>query len=67
MTPADALPADTIATRLSEAATLADLFLATADALGAPFHLIDGAGHLPCVERPEETAALITRFLEETA
>ena len=48
-------------------ATPPDLVRATADALGAPFHLIEGAGHLPCVERPEETAALITRFLEETA
>jgi 3-oxoadipate enol-lactonase len=31
----------------------------------ARFELIEGAGHLPCVEQPERMAELIHRFLEE--
>lgn len=39
---------------------------ATADLIpGAEFHVIAEAGHLPCVERPAEVAALITAFLEK--
>ena len=30
---------------------------------GAEFALIPGAGHLPALERPQETAALVARFL----
>lgn len=30
---------------------------------GARFEVVRGAGHLPCVDRPEETAALIGGFL----
>jgi 3-oxoadipate enol-lactonase len=30
---------------------------------GAQFELIQGAGHLPCVEKPAEYAAILTRFL----
>jgi 3-oxoadipate enol-lactonase len=33
---------------------------------GAQFHLIRGAGHLPCVEKPEEYAEVLTGFLRET-
>ena len=32
---------------------------------GARFELIEGAGHLPCVEDPDKVAGLITGFLEE--
>lgn len=31
---------------------------------GSSFELIRGAGHLPCVEKPEEFAALLTGFLK---
>lgn len=30
---------------------------------GSEFHLIRGAGHLPCVEKPEEYAEVLTAFL----
>lgn len=30
---------------------------------GAEYHLIRGAGHLPCVENPKEYASVLTRFL----
>ncbi|MBV1862827.1 MAG: 3-oxoadipate enol-lactonase [Rhodobacteraceae bacterium] len=32
---------------------------------GARFHLIRQAGHLPCVEKPDEFAAVVTEFLQE--
>lgn len=32
---------------------------------GARFELIEGAGHLSCVENPDRVAALITEFLKE--
>ncbi len=32
---------------------------------GSKFHLIRGAGHLPCVEKPEDYAAVLTGFLCE--
>lgn len=49
-----------------DGATPPDLVRETAETVkGASFHLIRGAGHLPCVEKPDETAALITRFMEE--
>ena len=32
---------------------------------GSQFHLIRGAGHLPCVEKPEEFAQVLTRFLTD--
>lgn len=50
-----------------DGATPPELVRATADLMGAPFHLIDGAGHLPCVENPARVAALIATFLKETA
>jgi len=33
---------------------------------GSQFHLIRGAGHLPCVEKPDEYAEVLTKFLKET-
>ncbi|XDA97204.1 3-oxoadipate enol-lactonase [Sulfitobacter sp. LCG007] len=32
---------------------------------GSRFHLIRGAGHLPCVEKPEEYARVLTDFLRD--
>jgi 3-oxoadipate enol-lactonase len=32
---------------------------------GSEFALIQGAGHLPCVEKPEEYAALLGRFIDK--
>lgn len=49
-----------------DGSTPPDLVRATADLCGAAFQVIDAAGHLPCVEKPAETAALITAFLKET-
>lgn len=34
---------------------------------GCRFEVVDGAGHLPCVENPAAYAALLTDFLKETA
>jgi len=31
------------------------------------FEIIDGAGHLPCVEQPAKTANLILRFMKDHA
>ena len=33
---------------------------------GSTFHIIHGAGHLPCVEQPREFAGLLTSFLGST-
>ncbi len=49
-----------------DGATPPELVRGTADLIrGAQFAVIDGAGHLPCIERPEVMAGLITSFLEE--
>lgn len=32
---------------------------------GSTFEVVEGAGHLPCIEKPQQTAALISRFLKE--
>lgn len=40
---------------------------ATAELCGAAFHIIEDAGHLPCVEQPEVVAKLINDFLEAIA
>lgn len=49
-----------------DGATPPDLVKETADLVpGSTFHLIRGAGHLPCVERPEEFAAALTGFIRE--
>ncbi len=45
-----------------------DLVAATARLIpGAQFHVIPGAGHLPCVETPEAWAAIVAPFLTEHA
>lgn len=49
-----------------DGSTPPDLVRATAQLCGASFHVIDGAGHLPCVERPAETAAVLQDFLSAT-
>ncbi len=50
-----------------DGATPPELVQATAMLCGAEFHVVDNAGHLPCVEQPARTGALISRFLEKTA
>lgn len=48
-------------------ATPPDLVRETVDLIpGAKFHLIRGAGHLPCLDRPEAFATALTDFLKET-
>lgn len=43
-----------------------DLVRGTADLIpGADFHVIPGAGHLPCVETPAAWAALLAPFLQD--
>ncbi len=49
-----------------DGATPPDLVRETADLVkGSRFHLIRGAGHLPCVEKPAEYAEILTTFLRE--
>ena len=51
----------------ADGATPPDLVRQTADLVkGARFHLIRGAGHLPCVEKPGEYAEVLYEFLKET-
>ncbi|PYG33254.1 3-oxoadipate enol-lactonase [Pelagimonas varians] len=46
-----------------DGATPPDLVRETLDLIpGSQFHLIRGAGHLPCIEAPEEYAATLTKF-----
>ncbi|WP_406870047.1 3-oxoadipate enol-lactonase [Thioclava sp. 'Guangxiensis'] len=45
-----------------DGSTPPDLVRATAALCNAEFHLIDNAGHLPCVEHPKHTAELIAAF-----
>lgn len=48
-----------------DGSTPPDLVRSTADLIeGSEFHVIAGAGHIPCVEQPEATARLIGRFLD---
>jgi 3-oxoadipate enol-lactonase len=49
-----------------DGSTPPDLVRATAALCGADFALIAGAGHLPCVEQPAQTARKIAEFLERT-
>jgi 3-oxoadipate enol-lactonase len=46
-------------------ATTPALVRATAAICSADYHEIQGAGHLPCVEAPQETARLIVQFVKE--
>lgn len=49
-----------------DGSTPPDLVRETADLIkGSEFHLIRGAGHLPCVEKPEEYAEVLTVFLRD--
>ncbi len=49
-----------------DGSTPPDLVRETADLVkGSRYHLIRGAGHLPCVEAPEEYARVLTDFLKE--
>lgn len=60
------LPALAIA-GAEDGSTPPDLVRETADLIkGSRFALIRGAGHLPCIEKPEEYAAILTQFLKET-
>ncbi|KZY40255.1 hypothetical protein A3731_37700 [Roseovarius sp. HI0049] len=50
-----------------DGATPPDLVRETVELVpGSSFHLMRRAGHLPCVEKPEEYAALLADFLRET-
>ena len=57
----------TLAIAVSEdGSTPPDLVRETASLIrGSRTHLIRGAGHLPCVEAPEEYAEILTAFLKE--
>ena len=49
-----------------DGSTPPDLVRETAGLIpGARFALVKGAGHLPCVEKAEETGALLTEFMRE--
>ena len=49
-----------------DGATPPDLVRETANLIpGSRFEIIQGAGHLPCVEHPKEMARLITNFMED--
>lgn len=66
-TPTASLTLPTLAIAGSEdGSTPPDLVRETAELIkGSRFHLIRGAGHLPCIEKPEEYASVLTRFLKE--
>lgn len=50
-----------------DGSTPPDLVKETVDLVpGSQFHLIRKAGHLPCVEKPEEYAETLIKFFEET-
>lgn len=47
-----------------DGSTPPDLVKATADRIaGAQFEIIEGCGHLPCIEQPEKLAELLTDFI----
>lgn len=49
-----------------DGATPPDLVRALADLVpGARYEVIEGAGHLPCIERPSAVAELVEAFIEE--
>ena len=50
-----------------DGSTPPDLVRSTADLIdGARFEIVAGAGHIPCVEQPAATTALIAGFLDQT-
>lgn len=67
MTPTSGLTLPTLAIAGSEdGSTPPDLVRETAKLIkGSRFHLIRDAGHLPCVEKPEEYAETLITFLKE--
>jgi len=67
-TPTAGLTLPTLAIAGSEdGSTPPDLVRETADLIkGSRFHLIRGAGHLPCVEKPGEYARVLSDFIRET-
>ncbi len=51
-----------------DGSTPPDLVRETVDLIaGSEFHLVRGAGHLPCVEAPEEFARVLSDFLTKVA
>ena len=69
MSPTSALRLPTLGIAGSEdGSTPPDLVRETVDLIpGSQFHLIRGAGHLPCVEKPEEYAQVLTEFIHAQA
>jgi 3-oxoadipate enol-lactonase len=60
------LPAQVIAGD-SDGSTPPDLVRELSELIpGARYDLIRGAGHLPCVEKPDEYAEILTRFFRDT-
>lgn len=50
-----------------DGSTPPDLVRETVDLVpGSMFHLIRGAGHLPCVEKPQDYAQVLTDFMRDT-
>ncbi|WP_164661856.1 3-oxoadipate enol-lactonase [Tropicibacter sp. Alg240-R139] len=50
-----------------DGSTPPDLMRETVDLIpGSQFHLIRKAGHLPCVEQPDEYARVLTQFIHDT-
>ena len=66
-TPTSGLTLPTLAIAGTEdGSTPPDLVRETAELIkGSRFHLIRGAGHLPCVEKPGDYAEALTTFLKE--
>lgn len=49
-----------------DGSTPPDLVSSTAELIpNSKFHIVEGAGHLPCIEKPDAVAALIGGFLRE--
>lgn len=48
-----------------DGATTPDLVRSTAELIGCPFEVIEGAGHLPCVEAPDVLGGIIGKFLRD--
>ena len=69
MSPTSALRLPTLGIAGSEdGSTPPDLVRETVNLIpGSQFHLIHGAGHLPCVEKPEEYAQVLTEFIHAQA
>ena len=68
-TPTSGLTLPTLALAGSyDGTTPPDLVRETADLVkGSRFHLFRNAGHMPCIEVPEDYAAVLTSFLSDIA